>query len=117
VTLPQLAMVTGCVLILAVGQVLFKLSAGAMGDAAGFSALARLLTNGWIYVALAAYAVATVLWVWVLREVPLSRAYPLYALTFLLVPLLSGTLLAESVPLHYWVGVALIFAGICVTIR
>jgi len=43
---------------------------------------------------------------------PLNRAYPFFALSFLFVPLLSGFLLGEPTNARYWVGIGLIVAGI-----
>ena len=45
--------------------------------------------------ALALYAVATVLWVYVLRTVPLSAAYAVFAFAFIIVPVLAHFVLDE----------------------
>jgi drug/metabolite transporter (DMT)-like permease len=117
VSVPQLAGIALCVFALAVGQILFKLSARAVAGAQGVADLLRLLQHPWFILALAVYGAATLLWVWLLREIPLTVAYPFFALSFVLVPLLGWLLLGEVVGWTYWLGIALIMAGIYTTIR
>ena len=70
------------------GQILFKLAArDATFDGFNWRMVASWLTPAMIS-ALAVSTLATVLWVWVLRSASLAVAYPIYALTFVLVPLL-----------------------------
>jgi len=102
-----------CVLGISAGQLMFKLSARSIAGA-GPADLWRLGLSPWFLGALVTYAAATVLWVWLLRELPLNRAYPFFALSFLFVPLFGGLLLGEPTDARYWVGVALIVAGIWV---
>ena len=59
-------------------------------------------------VALAIYGVATLLWVAVLRNAPLSRIYPIMALSFVLTPLGGMVFLKEPISAPYWAGVMLI---------
>ena len=101
-----------CVLGISAGQLMFKLSARGIADVSGAPVLWRLAANPWFLMSLATYGGATVLWVWLLRELPLNRAYPFFALSFLFVPLLSGFLLGEPTNARYWVGIGLIVAGI-----
>ena len=90
---------------MAAGQILFKL-------AAGQGHLSRILLSPVFWGAAVLYGVITVLWVLLLREVDLSRAYPFIAVTYLLVPAASVVLLGEKVGPMYFGGVALIVAGI-----
>lgn len=46
------------------------------GDGPLAERIAGFLLNGYFFVALILYARLTVLWVWILRFTPLSRAYP-----------------------------------------
>lgn len=104
------AMTVLTVLGLSVGQVLFKLAANRMeGDG---TALVALLTNAPLWWALVVYGVSTIVWIAVLREVPLRLAYPFVASAFFVVPLLAHFFLKE--PLHWqsMAGAALIAMGI-----
>lgn len=102
-----------CVLGIATGQILFKLSA------------ASLQRNGWfdfqtltmLFCAFALYGVTTIAWIWVLQKIELGKAYPLMALAFVLVPIGSHFILGERFYAQYFVGVFLIMAGIVIALR
>lgn len=95
------------------GQVLLKLGAHtpvlAPGDLIGN--LLRPTT----LVALSLYVAATLLWITVLSRAPLSYAYPLLGLNYVLVVLMSAWILHEPVSVHRWIGVSVIVVGFLVT--
>jgi len=102
-----------CVIGIAIGQILFKLASHALGTRANLMALISspyLIGGGMLYVA------ATFAWIWLLARVELSQAYPFMALSFVIVPLLSVFFLGEHVSYRYWLGIALIVAGIVLTL-
>ena len=76
----NIAMLVLYALGMSIGQVLFKLSADRMNANATEGFLVSVLGNGYFYIALVLYCVLTVLWVWILTRVPLSRAYPFVVL-------------------------------------
>lgn len=78
--------------------------------------IGSLLVNPYFWIALFIYGAATVLWVFTLSRVPLSRAMPFVALTFAIVPIVSVVALGERLNLAYWIGVAIIAAGVYVTV-
>lgn len=78
--------------------------------------IGSLLVNPYFWIALFIYGAATVLWVFTLSRVPLSRAMPFVALTFAIVPIVSVVALGEKLNLAYWIGVAIIAAGVYVTV-
>jgi drug/metabolite transporter (DMT)-like permease len=100
---------------LTAGQILFKRSAQQV-DVSGpwVFALMRLPS---MWVALALYAIATVLWVRILTTVPLSRAYPFAAVAFVLVPAAGYLLFHEPINARYAFGAALIVVGVIVAAR
>jgi drug/metabolite transporter (DMT)-like permease len=105
----------GFTILLVAGQLFFKkLGLELRGQPLGNGAL-RLLTSPTLYAAFALYGVATLLWIWVLSRVPLSRAYPYAALGVVLVPLASTLMFGERVRPGFWFGTALIVAGIAIT--
>ena len=101
-----------CVLIIASGQFMFKVAANASKAAGTFFDFTVLAVSGG---ALAIYAVATVLWIVVLQDAPLSRAYPYMALSFVLVALASWMFFRESISAGQVAGLGLIVAGLVVT--
>ena len=110
----QHAVILACVAGIAAGQVLFKYVARALNTSPhpwDPSVLAPFAF------ALAVYGIATIGWIWVLQYVPLSRAYPFMALSFVLVPAASRMFLAEPLGGTYVVGVGLICVGVIFAVR
>lgn len=98
--------------LLACGQMLFKVAATTVPSLSSVSALSALFVNPWFHLALLLYAVATLLWIFILQQVPLAHAYPFVALGFIIIPLASWLLFKEPLNLQYAFGVALIIAGL-----
>jgi len=105
----------GFTLLLAAGQLLFKKVGLDLRGASLADGVLRVLGQTTLYAALALYGVATLLWIWILSRVPLSRAYPFVALGVALVPLASIVMFNERVRPAFWIGVILIVIGIIVT--
>ncbi len=103
-----------CVLSLAIGQVLFKLSAIALSESGSFFAPKTAAT---LFAAMCLYGVTSIAWVWVLQKIELGRIYPLMALAFVMVPIGSHLVFGEKFAPAYFVGVALIVAGIIVAAK
>jgi drug/metabolite transporter (DMT)-like permease len=94
------------------GQLLFKLAAERLVVDKGARLLLVSFINRPMLAAVAIYAVATILWVYLLHGLALSRAYPFIALAFALVPLLAWLLFGESLGPRYWVGLVVMLAGL-----
>ncbi|NGO51262.1 EamA family transporter [Allomesorhizobium camelthorni] len=111
--LPVLAGLVFTPLLISAGQILFKLTSARAGgtDAAG---LLAVLVDPYLIAAFAIYGIGTIVWVYVLKSVPLTVAYPFMALTFCAVPLLAWFLLGETLSLRYAIGAGLIIAGLLV---
>lgn len=103
-----------CVIGLAVGQILFKISATALTESGSFYAIKPATT---LFAAMCLYGITSVAWVWVLQKVELGRVYPLMALAFVLVPLGSHFVFGERFQSQYFVGVAMIMAGIFIAVK
>ncbi|WP_210558423.1 EamA family transporter [Pseudomonas sp. MWU347] len=103
-----------CVLGIATGQILFKLSATTMHQAGNIFDKRSLII---LFFALALYGITTLAWVWVLQKIELGRAYPLMALAFVLVPIGSHFFFGERFNIYYIAGVAIIIIGILLTIK
>ncbi len=73
-----------------------------------------LLKVPYFFLALAVYASATFLWLFILQKVPLSVAYPFTALAMVIIPLLSIFLFDEKLDITYWFGSMLIVSGIII---
>ena len=89
---------------------MFKL--GTRGkEISSFTDIMKLLLYPYMILAVALYAGATLLWIYILTKIPLSYAYPIQALAFPLVVALSFFLFKETVPINRWIGVGIIVFG------
>ena len=72
----------------------------------------RLLTNPLFLAAVVLYFLGFVVWLVVLSKLKLSYAYPILALSYCLVPLLSKVIFGEEVSPMRWAGIAIICFGV-----
>ena len=98
--------------LLSAGQVLFKVAALAAPPLNSLSSVGSLLLLPSLWGALLVYGSATLLWIWLMQEVPLSRGYPFAALGFVLVPAAGVLFFSERVSGLYVAGAALIVVGL-----
>jgi uncharacterized membrane protein len=101
-----------CVVVMTLGQVLFKqvaINYNKIGNLFDYRVVGLLIIAGLLYVT------STGLWVWALRSVAISKAYPYFALGFVFVPLMGAWMFDEVLSLRYAIGVSLIIAGVVMT--
>jgi drug/metabolite transporter (DMT)-like permease len=111
--LPYLGAIV-CTLALSVGQLLFKAAAKRLAASAPLDLSFLALFGS----ALALYGTVSIVWVLILQRLELSRAYPIMALSFVLVPLGEALLFKEPVSTQYIIGALMIVAGIaCIGLR
>lgn len=75
----------------------------------------RALFNPAVIVGLLCAVLAALTWMAAVSRTDLSFAYPFMSLAIVLVLVLSGALLGETVPLTRWIGVLIVCVGIVVT--
>ncbi len=104
-----------CTIIGAGAQVLIKKGANALGPDSSMlhTALAILLTP-WLFSGYALYGVSTVLLVLALRHGQLSLLYPVFAMTYVWVTILSVVVFHDSMNAFKLAGIATIVGGIAV---
>ena len=107
----QIILILLTVVLLSVGQLLFKMAAMDMKNIDISSLLQPKLI-----LALCVYGIATILWIAVLRYTPLVLAYPFVGLAFLIVPVLSWFWMDEQISLNTIVGGAVILIGIWIAV-
>ena len=99
--------------LLAAVQVTLKLSLQQIGAFSwSWAFFARALTCLWFAVCGICYAFSTVLWLYILKHYPLSQAYPLISLSYVMGMLAAVFVFHEAVPMVRWLGVTLIMAGV-----
>jgi drug/metabolite transporter (DMT)-like permease len=107
-----------CTALLAAGQLFFKAAAEQIRFTGRVPEMIwNALSDPYLLTGLAIYASATTLWIWVLRDAPLSIAYPITALAFVIVPLLSVAVFKEPFHVKYIYGGLLIVIGVFVIAR
>ena len=102
-----------CTLIGAAAQVLIKTGASSLGPHPSLIATAiAILTTPQLFLGYSLYAVSMVLLVLALRHGELSAPYPVIALTFVWVTILSVTVFDETLNVLKLGGIALIVGGV-----
>lgn len=112
-TLPLhiLGLLVATPILIAAGQVMFKITGQRLAAYPGQPFQAAVLSPVFLG-ALALYGGATLLWIYVLKTVPLSYAYSFMALTFVIVPVMAALWLGEDLSTRYYVGMGLVLAGL-----
>ena len=107
------------VLLLSCGQILFKLAAQTLRDPGEFSAasIVRMALNPYLIAGVVLYGLTTLLWVAILTDTGLSRAYPFMALTLVLVPLAGIAIFKEPFSTSLLIGGLLMLAGLLIIAR
>jgi len=78
----------------------------------GWSWLAQAINSPWAFVILLSEVISFGIWLNVLSDVPLSRAFPITAVAYISIPVMSWTLFKENVMSLQIVGSVLILAGV-----
>jgi len=100
-------------------ELLLKAGASATADPArswtgfGITALASPLT----WLAIAVIVVDLMIWLHILRYIPLSIAFPLSRTVDVLVPISCWLILKEAISPLRWCGIALVIAGLVVVAK
>lgn len=101
----------------ALGQTFFKAGVNRVDFAEGAGVLSRgaaLVLSPWVLGGLAFYGVGTVLWLFALKRMDLSLAYPFVAMSFVMVAASGVLFLGETLSVTRVLGMALIVSGLCV---
>jgi undecaprenyl phosphate-alpha-L-ara4N flippase subunit ArnF len=105
-------LILGAVTCSALGQLLLKTGAHRLGGLDRLEFLLASVRDIYVPLGLLAWTASTLCWLYVLRVAPLSRAYGLTSLTYVLVFLASVFVLGEPVRRMHAVGTALIILGV-----
>ena len=102
--------------IVSTGQILLKL--GSTGKQINnITELIKLMFSPLTILAIVIYACTTVLWIFILNRSQMSTVYPIQALAFPIVLIVSSVLFKENVTLIKYLGVSLICIGVYITTR
>ena len=107
-----MVLILGAVAFSAAGQLLLKAGARHLAELGRLEFLLTVFRSMHVLAGLAAWIASTLCWLYVLRVAPLSRAYGLSSLTYVLIPLLSVYVFGEQVRRLHAVGTVLIIMGV-----
>jgi len=82
-----------------------------------WTAVFQLAGSAAFWAALLAYGLSLGVWVVGLSRTPVSQAYPLLSLGYILTALLAWMLLGETISAQRWAGIAVIIAGVWLVTR
>lgn len=111
-TLQQYAIAITFGLALVAGQILFKIAATQTTPAGETLPLIEVLFTWPMILALTIYGLTVILYIILLQDVPLSRAYMFSLGASALVPILAVAIFKEPMNARYIVGAILVFAGV-----
>ena len=79
--------------------------------------LMRMATEGYFIAGIALYGISVVVWILGLSRVPVSVAYPLLSLGYVVNAIAAHYLLGEAVTAQRWLGIGFIIAGVWLVAR
>lgn len=82
-----------------------------------FNYITKVFSNYYLILGLALYAISALIWINVLSKVDLSYAYPMIAMSYVVVALLATVFFNEQISLIRWSGIAFIIAGVILISR
>jgi drug/metabolite transporter (DMT)-like permease len=116
----DLVLVLTSVALAAVGQLLLRhgmQSAKKASVAAGNGLVSHAVASPYVIGGLAIFGVSAVVWLAALSRVPLSRAYPFNAVTYVGILLAARFGLHEEVSPMRWFGATLVVTGLLLVVR
>ena len=113
-SLPTFLLIASSVCMSVASQLLLRWAMRPLSELQGFELLLQAMSSSAVWIGLAAFGAGSICWLIVLSRLDLVVAYPLGSMNFVLIAVLSATILHESIPDSRWAGNALILLGILV---
>ena len=116
------ALVLSGVLLNACAQLLLKAGTNRLGDVEfslsnAFALAVRVMTIWPFLLGFACYAVSIVVWIAALSRVPVTVAYPMLSIGYVVNALIARVWLGETLSLSGWSGIGLICIGVWLVAR
>jgi drug/metabolite transporter (DMT)-like permease len=114
---PWLVLVLEAIFVTA-SEVLLKVGASETRRVAGREWTGLLsLASIWIWVGIVFVILSFLCWIYVLRHIPLSIAFPLSNVVHVLVPLSCWIFLGEHISATRWCGIAIVIFGLAIVAK
>jgi len=107
-------LVFGCTILGAAAQILMKIGAGHLGHPSAHAGLLGIVTNIPLMIGYTLYGLSTLLLVLALKDGELSLLYPVIALTYVWVTVLSKLIFHDAINPFRLLGITIIVAGVAV---
>ncbi|MEA3378962.1 MAG: EamA family transporter [Nanoarchaeota archaeon] len=105
------------IILVTIGAVFLKVGANDIGTISMANlknSTYLIITNPYIFCGAALYILSSLAWLLAISKTDLSKAYPLMALGYALIPIASWILFNETMSTVRWAGIAIIFTGVMV---
>ena len=99
------------VAMLVIGQMLFKYGTNGK-NLNTIGSIIKIMFSPVILSGLILYGFATMLWLYILNRVPISRAHPIQAMSYPVMLILAKYVFSETIPYTRWIGIGIVFIGI-----
>ncbi|MBU5593261.1 hypothetical protein KQI89_16045 [Clostridium sp. MSJ-4] len=99
------------IILLVAGQTLWKIGMESVKLELSLSGIFKVIFQPYIFSGLVIYAVATVIWLYILSKSDLSLIYPLQSLCYVLAAFVGIIVFKEYIPPTRWFGIMLILLG------
>lgn len=117
-TLLQWGLLILGVIMSSVGSFFLKLGAVDIQHDAAFLDIAAQIAFNWkILTGVFMYFVPVLIWIFLLKKIELSFLQPLFAMVYIITPVLAGLILHEQVSSQRWFGIGVIFMGVFIVSR
>lgn len=102
------------ILLGATGQIALKTGVNLLGEKPAVGVVLKSILTPWVFAGFTCYAMSSLLYLMALSRLDLSYAYPLVALSYVIVTFLSWKFLGETVPLLRVAGLAVVCMGVVI---
>jgi len=72
----------------------------------------KIIFNPYVFFGLTAYFISTLFWLYLISRVPLSFAYPMLSLSYIIITVIAVVLFKEQINLYNWLGIGVIMLGL-----
>lgn len=101
-----------------IGSIFLKLGSVKLNfEKASLGIFKQIFFNWEILIGIFCYFIPVLIWIFLLKRMPLTSLQPLFSLIYIATPILSVYFLGVRVGMNYWVGVTFIIIGISVIAR
>jgi drug/metabolite transporter (DMT)-like permease len=104
------------IILLVTGQTLWKIGIEPI-QLHGVKSILLAMFSPWIVAGIVLYVIATVIWIYLLKQMPLSMLYPIQSLAYIAAVFVAIFIFHEHVSITRWVGVGVILAGVALVVK